>query len=105
MTYTEMILTVLCSLFGAKEVWQYLRHRKDKDNEVKMAQIKSDHESIEKLRSHYSELKAKFKVMDQNYKELKISFSVMLPALEKLVADDPTLKASFDVMKKYFTED
>lgn len=101
---SEIILYIITGLFTTKEIWMTVRNVRNKKTQIQLAEIDSESKSISEIKSNYSELKAKFKVMAQSHKEMKISFSVILPALEKLVEDDPSMQGSFDVVKKYFTE-
>lgn len=105
MTTVEILLAIVTSLFTAKEIWLTVRNNKNKDTDVKLAEINSNHGAIEELKKSNALLDVNLKLIQAKYSEIKVAFSIIYPSLEKLMKDDPTQKKTLEKLYEIIQED
>ncbi len=105
MTTTEVILTILTTLLGAKEVYRTVRFKWSKNNELEIAKLGNKKDAIKILKAENKALEGRLQIVDMKYNEIKVAFSMIYPFMLKQMKDDPTQKETLERLANIILQD
>lgn len=101
----EIVAYSIAALFGAKELWSYLKNRNNNFFKLKKERLEADERNISELQQKYYLLESRYNNLELKYGQMQASFKIIYPLIKELAKDNASVKLAIEAMEDLFIEE